>query len=198
MIWQAALLLILFLPLPLSASHTWADIDLCEVYKDKLPPGLTPESLPEAHSQGAELVNRYCSQCHNLPAPDRHTTTEWQGVAANMFMLMDLSNRFGGLMGRVETMQQQEQEIVLAYLARHATNAGRGRSQTTLPDHTDPASLQGLTPTPEADDEADDEAAKSSWLTPTLPLLPFLLLMGLGLLRWWRTPRSGHKPCVID
>jgi len=168
------LLMILFMSLPVSASHTWADIDLCEVYKDKLPPGLTAESLPGAHSPGAVLLNRYCTQCHNLPGPDRHTAAEWREVASKMFMLMDVSNRFGGLMGKVETLQVQDREILLAYLERHATS-----------------SIIGKKP-------ADTEVAENQWLTRTLALLPFLLLTGLGLLRWWRNLRSDHKSCGID
>lgn len=170
----ALLLMILFMPLPVAASHTWTDIDLCEVYKDKLPPGLTAESLPEAHSQGAVLLNQYCTQCHNLPGPDRHSAAEWRGVASKMFMLMDVSNRFGGLMGKVETMRSQDQEILLAYLERHATKSTISKKP------------------------ADSEATGHPWLTRTLVLLPFLLLTGLGLLRWWRNLRSDHKPCVID
>ncbi|MEL0584692.1 MAG: hypothetical protein AAES65_07435 [Candidatus Thiodiazotropha sp. (ex. Lucinoma kazani)] len=87
---------------------------------------------------------------------------------------MDVANRFGGLMGKVETMQTQDQEIVLAYLERHAT-------QSTISKRL-----------------ADSEATGQSWLTRTLALLPFLLLTGLGLLRWWRTVRCDRKPCVID
>ncbi len=156
------LFITLCLPFPAAASHTWADIDLCEIHKDRLPPGLTPGSLPEPLSPGAGLLQRYCTQCHNLPGPDRHTAAEWRRVTTNMFLLMDVSHRFGGLMGRVETMQQQEQELLLAYLQRHATQPADGQA----PDNTG----QSVT----------------SWMTRIWALLPFLLLAGLGLLRWWR------------
>lgn len=170
----AILLMILFMPLPVAASHTWADIDLCEVYKDKLPPGLTAASLPEAHSPGAALLNQFCTQCHNLPGPDRHTAAEWRDLASNMFMLMEVASRFGGLMGKAETMQTQDQEILLAYLERHAT-------QSTI-----------------SKKPVDSDAIGHPWLTRTLALLPFQLLTGLGLLRWWRTFRCNRKPCAID
>ena len=91
-----------------------------------------------------------------------------------MFLLMDASSRFGGLMGRVETLQTQDQEILLAYLERHATN--------TLLDK----------------ESVYDEGMGSPWLARTLALLPFLLLTGLGLLRWWRGARRDHKPCATD
>ncbi|MEG7522707.1 MAG: hypothetical protein M3H12_06355 [Chromatiales bacterium] len=47
------LFLILTLPQPVAASHPSAGIDLCEIHKDKLPPGLTAESLPDPQSPGA-------------------------------------------------------------------------------------------------------------------------------------------------
>jgi cytochrome c2 len=43
---------------------------------DVLPPGIDPALLPEPQSQGALLLARYCSQCHNLPGPGTHTAEE--------------------------------------------------------------------------------------------------------------------------
>ncbi len=184
---QIILLLMIFcLPQPVAANHPSAGIDLCEVHKDKLPPGLTAESLPDPQSPGAALLHQYCTQCHNLPGPDRHTAAEWREVTPKMFMLMDVSHRFGGLMGRVEIMQSEEQERLLVYLESNAT--WRGRSQTAQSMlgvvtgvgrfDSDPFNtLSGLTPTPEE---------SPHWLTRLWVLLPFLLLMGLGLFRWWR------------
>ena len=170
----ALLFLILSLPPPVAASHGWAGFDLCEVYKDRLPPGLTIELLPSPQSPGAVLLHQYCIQCHNLPGPDRHTTSEWREVTSRMFLLMDVSHRFGGLMGRVEIMQRAEQEILLAYLERHA-------SQSVVVKKPIDSSL---------------------WLTRILPLAPFVLLIGLGLLRWWKHHQSAlhqdKKPCITD
>ncbi len=169
------LLMILLTSLPVAASHAWADIDLCEIYQDKLPPGLTLASLPEAGSSGSVLLNQYCTQCHNLPGPDRHTVAEWKDVASKMFMLMEVSNRFGGLMGRVESMQPQEQEILRAYLERHA-------AYSSLIDNK----------------PVDSQTGDHPWLSRTLALFPFLLLTGVGVLRWRRSFRRNHQPCVID
>ncbi len=152
-------LLLLFtwcLPLPAAASHQWAGIDLCAVYEDTLPPGLSIESLPEPNSSGADLLQQYCTQCHNLPGPDRHTAAEWGDVTSKMFMLMDVSNRFGRLNGEVDTMQSHDQKALQSYLERHATQS--------MVEHP---------PTPH-------------WLTRLWVLLPFLLLMGVGMLRWWK------------
>jgi hypothetical protein len=41
-------------------------------------------SLPEAGSRGAQLVNRYCAQCHAPPSPSLHTQEEWAGVTQRM------------------------------------------------------------------------------------------------------------------
>ncbi|MEW8288377.1 MAG: hypothetical protein AB2697_20550 [Candidatus Thiodiazotropha endolucinida] len=170
----ATLLLILLLPITVVAGHTWAEIDLCEVYKDKLPPGLTAERLPEARSPGAELLDRYCTQCHNLPGPDRHTLAEWHDVTTRMFTLMDVTHRFGGVMGRVETMQPQARATLVAYLQRHA-----GDSDTSH--------------------ESNRNGVDSPSLLKRLqPLLPFLLLVGLGLVRWWQMDRSDHRSWVIE
>jgi|GEM_PF-1276290 len=171
---EILILMALCLPLPVAASHGWAGFDLCEIHKDKLPPGLTAESLPDPQAPGAALLNQYCTQCHNLPGPDRHTVAEWHEVTSKMFLLMDVSHRFGGLMGRVEMMQRPEQEILLAYLKHYASQSVVSEEPTDSP----------------------------LWLTRFLPLTPFVLLIGLGLLRWWKHRQSAlhrdRKPCVID
>ena len=168
------LFLILALPLPAAASHGWAGFDLCEVHKDTLPPGFTVESLPDPHSPGAQLLNQYCTQCHNLPGPDRHTAAEWREVTSKMFALMDVSHRFGGLMGKVDILPMAQQEVLLIYLERYASQSAVSKKP----------------------------ADSGLWLTRILPLTPFALLIGLGFLRWWKHHRRAlhrvAKPCVTD
>jgi len=147
---------LMLLPLPALASHAWSSFDICEAYKDKLPPGLTIESLPDPKSSGATVLHRYCTQCHNLPGPDRHTAGEWPEVTAKMFMLMDVTNRFGGKKGEIEIIPEAGKHTLLAYLQQHASASAISEAST---EH-------------------------SAWLTRTLALLPFLLLTGLGLWRW--------------
>jgi len=168
------LLLLLVFPVPVLASHAWSDVDICKLYEDKLPPGLSAESLPSATSQGAGLIARYCTQCHNLPGPDRHTATEWREVTSKMFMLMEVSNRFGGLMGRVEVMSPGNQSVLLNYLQHHAADTETSKNP------------------------AADDPGENPWLSRALALLPVLLLTGFGLLRWRLATRRGHKPCVTD
>ncbi len=168
------LVTILSVSLPVEASHPWAKIDICETYKDKLPPGLTRDSLPETNSHAAVLLSQYCTQCHNMPGPDRHTVTEWRDLSSKMFMLMDVSNRFGGLMGKVKTINPQDRIILLAYLQRYAAKSEIVNSP------------------------ADGDSTRHPWLARTVALLPVFLLTGVGLLRWWRKSGNGHKSCVIN
>jgi hypothetical protein len=169
------MLLILLLPVQVIASHGWSSFDICEVYKDKLPPGLSSDSLPDSKSPGALLLNQYCTQCHNLPGPDRHTAAEWRQVTSKMFMLMGVSHRFGGLMGKVEILPRVQQETVLAYLERYASP-----QSAVLTESTD----------------------STLWLARILPLTPFALLIGLGFWRWWKHHQSAlhrdGKPCITD
>jgi hypothetical protein len=164
-------LLLLFLSLPANASHQWAGIDLCEVYQDQLPPGLTIEALPEPGSKGAALLNRYCTQCHNLPGPDRHTVTEWKDVASRMFMLMDVSNRFGGVTRRVDVMGGQQQADLVKYLERHGSEQA-----LRVMDGRQEGQGQGL--------------------NSILVIGFFLLLMVIGLVRWWQGAHREENPCA--
>jgi len=41
-------------------------------------------TLPEANSRGAQLVDKYCSQCHARPSPSLHTSEEWASVTQRM------------------------------------------------------------------------------------------------------------------
>ncbi|HET8712356.1 MAG TPA: hypothetical protein VFM23_01585 [Gemmatimonadales bacterium] len=54
------------------------------------PPGTTPADLPEPNSRGAQLVAQYCAQCHNIPAPQMHSATDWPGIARRMWLRMEL------------------------------------------------------------------------------------------------------------
>jgi cytochrome c5 len=54
------------------------------------PPGTAPADLPEPNAQGAQLVARYCGQCHALPPPQMHSATDWPGIARRMWLRMEL------------------------------------------------------------------------------------------------------------
>lgn len=50
----------------------------------QVPVGDSNQPVPEQGSQGAQLFQRYCSQCHALPATTAHTAREWLEVVARM------------------------------------------------------------------------------------------------------------------
>ena len=102
------------------ASHSFAGLDMCALYPEVMPPGLAPEQLPEAGGLGATLMDTYCTQCHALPGPGRHTSEEWPQVLERMLVIMDVADRFGGLLGNVKTPSADEREQLRSYLLSHA------------------------------------------------------------------------------
>jgi hypothetical protein len=42
------------------------------------------QDLPDYQSAGAQLLNRYCTQCHGLPTPDQHSAEGWFPVVQRM------------------------------------------------------------------------------------------------------------------
>ena len=96
------------------------------------PPGITAAELPDAQSQGAQLVGTYCAQCHNLPAPGMHGATDWPIVARRMWLRME--GLPASLDVKVPTMA--ERFAMLEYLNANALKvsganlpAGRGREE---------------------------------------------------------------------
>jgi len=84
---------------------------------DQLPPGLDPAFLPEPRSSGAQLLVRYCTQCHELPGPGMHTADEWPSVADRMNRRMRMMS---GMMRDIEAPNNYELRTVVAYLQQHA------------------------------------------------------------------------------
>ena len=113
-----ALLLVLFIT-PVYASHDWFGVDLCRTQPELMPPGMDPADLPEPESPGARLVARHCSQCHNLPGPGHHAAKEWRQVAANMFLLSEVTARFGDR-PQLAVPNAAQREIITAYLEHNA------------------------------------------------------------------------------
>ncbi|MDX8410262.1 MAG: hypothetical protein R8K46_00105 [Mariprofundaceae bacterium] len=87
--------------------------------EDQLPPGIDEADLPEPKSQGAQLLARYCIQCHDLPPPVLHTSTEWPKVLARMERRMEMMARMGSILNPTD----QEQAAMLNYLQRYAADA---------------------------------------------------------------------------
>lgn len=112
------LLLALFIA-PAKASHDWFGVDLCRSQPERMPPGMTPAELPEPDSPGARLVAEHCGQCHNLPGPGQHTAEEWRRVADNMFLLGEVTARFGDRPD-LAIPDAAQRETITAYLEQHA------------------------------------------------------------------------------
>lgn len=90
-------------------------------FADLLPPGIDPSLLPEPDSQGARLLQHYCSQCHALPSPALHVSAEWPAVVVRMQRRMRMMSHHRMMMrGRVSVPSQAELQSILAYLQRYA------------------------------------------------------------------------------
>jgi mono/diheme cytochrome c family protein len=111
------------------ASHSFGGMDLCALYPEVMPPGLTPDQLPDAGGPGAVLMQGYCTQCHALPGPGRHSAEEWPQVLDRMLLLMDVADRFGGLLGNVKTPSSDERDLLRSYLVLHALKPMTGTPQ---------------------------------------------------------------------
>ena len=125
------------------ASHNFAGLDMCALYPEVMPPGLMPGQLPDAGGQGALLMQNYCTQCHELPGPGRHTAEEWPQVLDRMLVIMDVADRFGGLLGNVKTLSSDERDQLRSYLVLHALKplaqtpqkAGQGAGARAFENH---------------------------------------------------------------
>ncbi len=84
------------------------------------PPGIDPALLPELHSEGAHLLQVFCTQCHGLPGPGMHTAEDWPAVVKRMNMRMQMMGRMGMMTGRIEAPSERELDVILDYLQRHA------------------------------------------------------------------------------
>jgi hypothetical protein len=84
----------------------------------RMPPASDPGQLPESESDGARLVSRYCTQCHELPLPALHTAEGWTPVAQRMHRRMQWMSENGSLPIRVPT--DLELQSIIGYLQEHA------------------------------------------------------------------------------
>src|SRR5512135_1690578 len=79
-------------------------------------PAATPAArpLPDASSQGAKLVGKYCGQCHAAPLPNFHTADEWSSVTRRMQQRMN--SEIEGMRAPTE----YEMNEILSYLQKKA------------------------------------------------------------------------------
>ena len=106
-----------------AAGKTGADALLLAATRIALPPpGITPGDLAEPASPGAQLVARYCAQCHELPSSLMHSATDWPRVVRRMWLRMDrLPGEFG-----IRTANEGERGTVLTYLMANGLRVSGG------------------------------------------------------------------------
>ena len=106
------------------ARKRWAESPHGPMLERILPPTFEPRQLPEPGSAGAELMLRYCVQCHNLPNPAMHEARRWSGVVQRMVLRMQGRGNMGTLMSDmmagVKAPSEKETVTLVAYLRRHA------------------------------------------------------------------------------
>ena len=96
-----------------------------QMIPDRLPPGISPEKLPEPDSLGAKLLQQYCSQCHDIFSPRMHSAEKWSSVFQRVSWHMQMMPR-GEKMGRmiqIKAPSPQEGTELLTYLKQHSLHA---------------------------------------------------------------------------
>lgn len=101
-----------------------------------LPPSTRPARLPEAESRGAQLLLRYCVQCHHLPSPTMHHAERWSKIVDRMVLRMMGRGNMGALMkdmmASVAAPGEEETHDLLDYLQRNAQEPIRTRRYPDL------------------------------------------------------------------
>lgn len=89
-----------------------------------LPPSFDAARLPQPGSRSAELLARYCVQCHNLPNPAMHEAAKWPKVVDRMVARMQGRGNMGTvmreMMAGVQAPSAAESAELVAYLKKHA------------------------------------------------------------------------------
>ena len=107
-----------------AARKRWAESPHGPMLERILPPGYTPEMLPERSSRGAQLTLKYCVQCHNLANPAMHDAQKWPRIYDRMLQRMEGRGNMGKLMHEmmagVQAPGAADSDVLLAYLRKHA------------------------------------------------------------------------------
>src|SRR5258708_21776835 len=105
------------------AKSRWADSPHGPFLERLLPPTFEARQLPERRSAGAQLVVRYCVQCHNLPNPAMHHAAKWPGIVERMVLRIEGRGNMGTLMSEmmpgVTAPQLEETTAPAAHLRKH-------------------------------------------------------------------------------
>jgi len=105
------------------AKKRWSDSPHGPMLERILPPTFEPAQLPRRKSRGAQLLMRYCVQCHNLPNPAMHQAAKWPTVFDRMVVRMRGRGNMGELMkdmmAGVQAPGDEDAKVLLAYLRRN-------------------------------------------------------------------------------
>jgi len=108
------------------AKYLWSQSPHGRMLERILPRVIEPEQLPEPQSPGAQLVARYCVQCHYLPDPRMHTAANWKKTVERMVWRMQGKGNLGkvmkDMMDDVKAPNGEEQAALTRYLQRHGQN----------------------------------------------------------------------------
>jgi hypothetical protein len=88
------------------------------MFEDWMPVTKQGGTPPEPTSEGARLVELYCTPCHARPSPVMHTADEWDRLMQAMVSHMELSD--GGPPMCVRIASDAERKQIGDYLRRHA------------------------------------------------------------------------------
>jgi hypothetical protein len=73
---------------------------------------------PEPASEGATLMNEYCTQCHSLPRPEQHTASGWPPVLQRMATRMQWIAQNSTM--PIAVPSRPELQAITEYLQKHA------------------------------------------------------------------------------
>jgi cytochrome c5 len=105
------------------AKKRWEESPYGPMLERILPPTFEARQLPGPGSRGAQLVQRYCVQCHNLPNPAMHQPAKWPSVVERMVKRMQGRGNMGRLMADmmagVSAPSPDETRALVGYLRRY-------------------------------------------------------------------------------
>ena len=98
--------------------HLQESITKLSLKKGIIPKGMSQNDLPDAESRGATLLTLYCAQCHDLPIPAMHSSTEWPAILARMQSHLQTSKK--GMLRHVILPPKKYWPVLEDYLVNNA------------------------------------------------------------------------------
>lgn len=108
-----------------------------------LPEGVLANDLPAPDSRGARLAAAFCSQCHGVPTPKRHSASDWVPTLRRMFVRMDHMAGMGGMMGGRGMMGRGRHDMPMGM---HGVEAPSGGEKLALVDYYTANALRATEP----------------------------------------------------